>query len=103
MFSAISKLCTGKACGSDNLLAEAIKFCHLRILPLLQSLYSICCKHGFVPCNLYVGRITSVPKKNGVCGEFQDYRPITTANSFGKIFEYCLLNRLELCILFHEL
>ena len=38
-----------------------------------------------------------------MCCEFQDFRPITTANSLAKIFEYCLLNRLELCMLSHEL
>ena len=93
MFSAISKLCTGKAYGSENLPAETIKFCHQRIVPLLQSLLSDCCKHGFVPRNFCLGKITPVPKKNGEYGEFQDFRPIKTANSLGKIFEYCLLNR----------
>ena len=95
--------CTGKACGSDNLHTEAIKFCHPRIVPLLESLFSVCSKHGLVSRYFCVGRITSVSKKNGLCGEFQDFCAITTANSLGKIFEYCLLNRLELCSSFHEL
>ena len=83
--------------------AEAIKFCHLRIVPLLQFLFSVCCEHGLVSRNCCVGRITPVSNKNVVCGEFQDFCPIINANSLDKIFEYCLLNRLELCMSFHEL
>ena len=61
------------------------------------------CKHAFVPSNFCGGRITPVPKKAGKCDSFDDFRPITTVNALGKIFEYCLLSKLEPCLDFHEL
>ena len=38
-----------------------------------------------------------------MCGEFEEFRPITTVNTVGKIFEYFVLSRLKMCVKFHEL
>jgi hypothetical protein len=100
---AINKLGIGKACGIDGLPAEAVKYCHPCIVPILQNVFNACCMHGFVPSNFCSGRLVPVPKKRGVCGNFQDFRPVTTANTLGKIFEYCILSRLEQCYVFNDL
>ena len=72
-------------------------------MPVLQFLFDACCKHGFVLRNCCSGKITPVPKKNGVCSEFEEFRSIITVNIVGKIFEYCVLSRLKTYIKFHEL
>ena len=100
---ALNNVAGGKACGLDDLPAEALKFCGKGSIRLLSNLFSLCVKHAFVPSNFCVGRITPVPKKVGVCGKFEDFRPVSTVNIIGKIFEYCLLNKLEPLYKFHEL
>lgn len=103
VFAAVSRIALGKASGYDSISAEAIKHCNPILLPKLQELFTACCKHAFVPNNFCGGRITPVPKKAGKCDIFDDFRPITTVNTLGKIFEYCLLAKLEPCLDFHEL
>ena len=38
----------------------------------------MCCKHGCVPLSFCIGQIVPVPKKERVCGQFTDYRSVTT-------------------------
>jgi hypothetical protein len=103
IINAIKKLALGKSCGIDGLPGEAIKYCHPSIISKLQILFSSCCKHAYVPDNFCSGKITRVPKKNGVCSKFEDFRPVTTVNVLGKLFEYCILSKIESCLNFHEL
>ena len=54
-----------------------------------------CCKHGFVSNNFCCGRISPVLKSGSLRHEFADYRPVTTINMIAKVFEYCLLSKLN--------
>ena len=38
----------------------------------------------FLPLNFCSGRIVPVPKKERVCGQFTDYRPVTTVSVMQK-------------------
>ena len=50
----------------------------------------MCCKHGYVPLSFCIERIVPVLKKGKcVCGQFTDYRPVTTVSVIAKVFEYC--------------
>ena len=59
---AINQLKTKKAAGLDSLCAEHVKYAHGMLRSHLATLFTACCKHGFIPNNLCSGRITPVPK-----------------------------------------
>ena len=91
---AIGKLKCNKSAGLDDLYAEHVKYAHPLIIDLLMMLFNNCCKHGYVPVNFCGGRITPIPKKS--CSTaFHDYRPVTSINVIPKIFEYCILQKME--------
>ena len=48
-----------------------------------------------MPANFCCVRIVPVPKKPSECSTFGDFRPVTSINVLAKIFEYCLLFKLE--------
>ena len=91
---AVSQLKTGKAPGLDGLCCESVIYASRPVIDMLTFIVNMCCKHGYVPSNFCIGRIIPVPKKQSVCGNFVDYRPITTVSVITKIFEYCLLDKL---------
>jgi hypothetical protein len=101
--SAISSLKAGKSAGIDGIKSEAIKFAHPIIADVLQCLFNLCCKHGYVPFTFCLGKIVPVPKKPNVCGSFSDFRPITIVTVIAKVFEYCLTNRLSEYVKIHDL
>jgi hypothetical protein len=80
IINAVQKLALGKSCGIDGVPGEAIKYCHPSIISKVQILFSSCCKHAFVPHHFCSGKITPVPKKNGVCSKSEDFRPVTIVN-----------------------
>jgi len=57
---------------------------------LFEKIY----KEGKIPAQWKVGKITPIPKK-GNSKEVQNYRPITSLCSLAKVFERCLLNRIN--------
>jgi hypothetical protein len=63
VMKALHNVAIGKACGLDGLPAEALKFCGRSSVRLLSNLFSLCCKHAFVPSSFCIGRITPVPKR----------------------------------------
>ena len=93
LLNAIDNLNLNKASGCDGLYVAAIKYCHLHIIPILQYVFSACCKHGFVSqnfCLIVRDKIAPVPKKNGMCNEYEDIHPITIVNYIRKLFEHFL-------------
>jgi hypothetical protein len=93
----------GKAAGLDGLVGECVKFAHPSLRVLLKELFEACCKHGYVPENFCGGRVTPIPKKANVYGSYQDFRPVTSVNILAKVFEYCILKKMETCFEMHDL
>ena len=91
---AIDKLKCSKSAGLDGLCAEHVKYAHSKLINLLILLFNNFCKHGFVPTNFCSGKITPIPKKQ-CSNKFQDYRPVSSINIISKIFEYCILYKIE--------
>jgi len=92
---AFKQLKLGKAAGLDKVSAELLINADVILCQKLADLFTACCKHGFVPNNFCGGRISPVPKVGSLSHECADYRPVTTINVIGKVFEYCLLNKLS--------
>ena len=47
--------------------------------------------------------VTPIPKKGILCGSYGDFRPISCVNTLAKLFEYCILKKMETSICMHEL
>ena len=73
------------------------------MLDKLSMLFTTFCKRGVVPSNFWYGSITSVPKNNHISLGIEDYRPITTINVLAQVYEYCLLDKLQKNVNFHEM
>jgi hypothetical protein len=93
----------GKAAGLDGLTGECVKYAHPCMRILIKELFDACCKHGYVPVNFCGGRVTPIPKKSNVCGTYQDFRPVSSVSILAKLFEYCILQKVENCYKMHEL
>ena len=100
---AISKLKIKKSAGLDKLTVESIKYAHPKLLDKLSMFLTACCKHGVVLSNFWYGQITHVPKNNNTNLGNENYRPITTINVLVKVYEYCLVDKLQKCVNFHEM
>ena len=103
VYYSIGQLKCGKAAGVDRLSAECVKFAHPRVALILCNLFNLCLKHSFVPENFCSGRIVPIPKKPSECSTFGDFRLVISIKILVKIFEYCLLSKLENYFVIHDL
>ena len=65
-----NQLKTKKAAGLNSLYAGHVKYAHGVLCSHLVTLFTACCKHGFIPNNLCSGRITPVPKNECLNRDF---------------------------------
>ena len=85
----------------DSIGFDCIHSNHLKISSdllheLLAQLYTSFLVHGFVPAEMIRGVITPVIKdKFGDISSSSNYRPIMNSSVFLKLFEYCLLDRID--------
>ena len=103
VYYSIGQLKCDKAAGVDGLSAECINFAHSNVVLILCTLFYLCLKHSFVLANFCSGRIVPVHKKSSECSTFDDFRPVTSINVLVKIFEYCLLSKVENYFVTHDL
>ena len=92
---AISGLNTNKAADEYGISAEHIKFAQEALAIPLTCLFNQILEDGEIPEIFKTGYITPVHKKGKNEKLVENYRGITVASIFGKIFEKLLLTRLQ--------
>lgn len=91
---AITNLNANKAPDEYGISAEHVKYAGTNIVSSLTIIFNKILLSGQIPENFKTGYITPVHKKGKDHQNVGNYRGITVASLFGKIFEYLLLNRL---------
>lgn len=94
MLKIFSKLKNKYSTGPDDLPTKIIKeFCSELLAPITH-LINLSFECGTVPEGLKVAKVIPVHKKNSK-NHVDNYRPISLTSAISKIFEYCMLERLN--------
>jgi len=91
---AIKRLSNKKSSGMDNISGFFIKKFGVTLIPYLALLFNKIINENVIPGTWKIAKIVPVHKK----GPFDDvinFRPVSNINSVAKIFELCLLQRIE--------
>ena len=95
--NAIKKLDINKACGSDGICSEHIKYADKALVPLLSLCFTSFFAHGFLPESmLSVVLVPVIKDKAGKISSKDNYRPIALASVFSKTIEVIILGRIEI-------
>ena len=95
--NAIKKLDINKACGSDGICSEHIKYADKALIPLLSLCFTSFFAHGFLPeTMLSVVLVPVIKDKAGKISSKDNYRPIALASVFSKMIEVIILARIEI-------
>ena len=78
---------------ASDISVKVLKSCSQTIAPYLCEFYNTFMLNGTFPTNLKLGQITPIYKK-GNCQLFDNYRPVSTLPSLGKVLEKLIYNRL---------
>lgn len=81
-------------CGPDNIPSFLLKDCHLIFAQPLHHIFDVILKSNNFPKCWKTSKIIPVHKK-GPADNVGNYRPIALINSFAKVFEMLLAERLE--------
>lgn len=84
-----------KSCGLDELPMCFIKDCSMVLVSPLTRLFNGCVRTGWFPPDWKVAKITPIHKK-GKKDCVENYRPVSGLPTISKVFEKCLLKRLNL-------
>ena len=85
----------------DNIGCDMIHTNHLKmgsdlLLEFIASLFSSFIIHNFIPLAMLKGVITPIVKdKFGNMNSSDNYRPVMSSSVFLKLFEYCLLTKMD--------
>ena len=83
--------------GPDNIHTNHLKLCSNNISYVLAKLFSLFLSHSYIPRRMAEGIITPIIKdKFGNCNSSSNYRPIIISSVFLKIFEYCILDKINI-------
>jgi hypothetical protein len=95
--SIIFKLDNAKSAGFDNLSAQHLKFCHPIVIASITKLFNIMIRLGYVPDAFGVGITIPLPKNKERRNhdKLDEYRGITISPILSKVFESCILLRLQ--------
>lgn len=86
---------TNKRCsGMDNIPCSFLKAMSTVLIPYLKKLFNLIIKENVIPETWKISRIYPVFKK-GSSQSVKSYRAVSNLNSTSKLFEICLLQRLE--------
>ena len=94
--TAIDNLNCGKALDEYGLVAEHFKAAKPAIVPVITELFNKILSEKKVPSTFKTGVITFVLKKGKDSKCMENYRGITVSATLGKLFEYSLLNKLDI-------
>ena len=94
---AIEKLDLNKACGSDGICSEHLKYSSNILVPLLAMCFTSFFSHGFLPeTMLSVMLVPVIKDKAGKISSKDNYRPIAFASVISKLVEVIMLDRIEM-------
>ena len=94
---AIEKLDLNKACGSDGICSEHLKYSSNILVPLLAMCFTSFFSHGFLPeTMLSVMLVPVIKDKAGKISSKDNYRPIALASVISKLVEVIMLDRIEM-------
>ena len=94
---AIEKLDLNKACGSDGICSEHLKYASNVLVPLLAMCFTSFISHGFLPESMLSVMLVPVIKdKAGKIYSKDNYRPIALASVISKLVEVIMLDRIEM-------
>ena len=72
-------------------------------LDLIAKLFSACIIHGYLPLDMIKGTINPLVKDaHGDLSNSDNYRPVMISSVFLKLFEYCLLQKIEPYFTFND-
>lgn len=91
----LNNLKQNKACASDLILNEFLKFSKTKMLSVYTRLFNIVFTSGFIPEEWSQGIISPIYKNKGDKASPDNYRGITILSCFGKLFTAVLNNRLN--------
>ena len=92
----ICQLKAGKSPGPDKVSAEHLTFSCSAVIPMLAKVFSAIMVHGEVPQLMTDLELVPIPKDSkGKLNEKGNYRPISLASCFSKLFEMCILKRIS--------
>ncbi|UYV63114.1 hypothetical protein LAZ67_2003174 [Cordylochernes scorpioides] len=85
-----------KAPGPDGLGSKCLDLGGPSLQFLLAELFTKCLRIGHFPRQWKEGRLILLPKSsNSATSQLEKYRPITLLNTMAKVFERCILARLQ--------
>jgi len=91
---ALERLSGKKSSGPDHLLGLLLKKLGVTLVPYLVRLFNKIMEGGAMPRTWKVAKIIPVHKK-GLKTIVSNYRPVSNLNSIAKVFELCILQKLE--------
>jgi exonuclease III len=93
----INDLGKGKAAGIDRLTAEHLLYCHPIVSSILSMLFNLMIRFEYVPNDFGVGIVVPIPKKDSKSNldKHADYRGISISPVISKIFELCIVDRID--------
>ena len=92
--NAVFSLRTQSAPGPDGLPPWLLKACSIHVCTPLAILMSNCVRNGVCPSSIKEQFVVLLPKTRKPRA-LNDLRPIALTNAVGKVFERCVLNRVE--------
>lgn len=95
VLKSINNLKINKACASDLILNEFLKYSKTKMLTAFTKLFNLVFSSGFIPEDWSQGIITPIYKNKGEKSSPDNYRGITILSCFGKLFTAVLNHRLN--------
>ena len=94
---AVEKFDLNKACGSDGICSEHLKYSSNVLEPLLAMCFTIFISHRFLPASmLSVVLVPVIKDKAGKISSKDNYRPIALASVISKLVEVIMLEIIEM-------
>ena len=82
--------------GYDNIHTKHFMFNSDMLNELIAKMYTSFIVHNYIPADMIRGVITPIIKdKLGDCTSSSNYRPIMISSVYLKLFEYCILSKIE--------
>jgi hypothetical protein len=96
--SIISKLKHGKSAGFDNLTVEHLQFCHPIVVVTISKMFNLMLHLNYVPDAFGIGITIPIPKNKDkrIHDKLDDFRGITISPILSKVFESCILQKLQI-------
>ncbi len=91
---ALSKVRNKRSCGPDEIPGCLINDCSELLVPHLKVIFNYCVVETWFPEEWKLAKITPIHKK-GNKSFIENYRPVSNLSSLSKVFERCLLFRLD--------